>query len=148
MLKQKLSALDVFNRAYNEITKTIPYDRSWSDGHGYHGPFLTTPDFYFVHVGDVFRSVTPGGRRLILIRTRHGMVMVSERYMPDDKRGQHVVVEACDAVHAVFNTYFEEGGLVEPVDGLNLKVVLGSDSVLKENIGYVIENINEYNLTV
>jgi len=146
MTESRVNALDVFDRAYKEITKTISYDRSWSDGHGYHVPFLKATDFYFVKVGDVLRSVTPGGRRLIMIRTRYGMVMVSERYMPDDKRGQHIVVEACDAVHAVFNDYFEEGGLIEPVNGVNLTVVLGTDDVIKENIGFVIENIVEYNL--
>ena len=148
MSERAHNPLDVFNRAFDQITKTIPYDRTWSDGHGYHTPFLTATDFYFVHVGDVFRSVTPGGRRLIMIKTVYGMVMVSERYMPGDKRGQHVVVEACSEIHTVFNTYFEEGGLTEPVSGINLSIVLGSDDVLKENIGFVIENISEYNFTI
>lgn len=143
-MNKSVSSLEVFDRAFNQITKAIKYDRTWSDGKGYHGPFLELRgDFHFLPMGDVMRSITPGGRRLIMIKTRYGMVMVSERYMPGDKRGQHIVVEAGQWIISFFDDYFEKDGLCEPVSGLNLLAVLGHENVETQNIGFLIENFRE-----
>lgn len=131
------SALAVFNRAWAQITMKIEYRREWSDGQGYHGPIIHHRDFQTLPVGAVLRSCSPGDRRLIIIKTQHGPMVVFERYMPDDKRGQHFAANAPEAIHALFNENFEEGGLIEPISAANLTAILGQSDVHTENLGVI-----------
>lgn len=69
-----------FTRAFEGCQKEIPFDSKWSNGsgdfdyavYGEHAPRLTN--------GEMVRSKTSGGRRVLLVGTRLGNLVVYDRF--------------------------------------------------------------------
>lgn len=85
---------DVFSRAFNSCTKEIPFKKDWSNGTGYfdfavygeHAPKLAN--------GELVRSISPGGRRLLIVGTRLGNLVVFDRFAEQaaGQKGDHNAV--------------------------------------------------------
>lgn len=142
MIMNNNKVLALFNRAYNQIAHDVEYDRKWSDGKGYHTPFSEHQNQFDQHeAGSVFRVLTPGDRRMIIVKTPYGAMLIYERYIPNDKRGQFLVVAAPPLLEDVYKRHFSAGGFKEPLDLQAASILLGETDVTAENIGFKLVEI-------
>jgi hypothetical protein len=87
--ERKGSALDFFEAYLKDperVQHTLPFDPEWAGGTGYFEA-LIREELPSVKVGEVATSTDNYGRRLLIVKTRFGNVIVFERHSPD-KDGQ------------------------------------------------------------
>lgn len=137
-LDPEKGARDRFEHAWQTVKPCLHYQRSWSDGYGCHTTAVLQPEIRLLQPGEIRRSTTPGGRRMIIIGTLHGPVVVFERFMPKDKRGQIYICNTTKAVIELFNAHFEKDGLDGPLSAHTMLALLGEDP-LTENIGHTLD---------
>ncbi len=128
----------VFTQAYDKCNKFIEFDPKWTNGsgkfdfavYGEHAPKLAN--------GDAVKSVTSGGRRILVIGTRLGNLAVYDRFkdqQPDQK----------DAEKAVFSydctKLLETGGWFSRtyLDEYEMFLAVGDDG--DGNIGWRVEQL-------
>lgn len=70
----------VFTAVYDECTVELPFQKEWSNGKGYFSPAVESQCKPVLANGEVVKSITPGGRRLIFIGTRLGNICVYDRF--------------------------------------------------------------------
>jgi len=68
-----------FELALENITAVVPFDPTWANGTGY---FDGAVDGLKLSIGEVVKSTCPTGRRLIIVGTVLGNVIVFERKAP------------------------------------------------------------------
>ena len=69
----------VFSAAFDRVTMEIPFKREWSNGTGLYDYAVYGEHAPSIPLGSILKSTTPGGRRLFLIGTRLGNVVIFER---------------------------------------------------------------------
>lgn len=81
-----------FEKAFNDIENVIPFDIKWANGTGYFNGAVTAD--LGLKPGEVGKSVAGGEdkRRMIIIGTCAGNVVLFERYTPNEKAGENLVV--------------------------------------------------------
>lgn len=81
-----------FEKAFNDIENVIPFDIKWANGTGYFNGAVTAD--LGLKPGEVAKSVAtaPDNRRIIIIGTCAGNVVLFERYTPNEKAGENLVV--------------------------------------------------------
>lgn len=128
-----------FTDVFNTLEREIPFDRAWSNGTGYFD-HACSPDLApSLKYGEMAKSQTPTGRRLIFIGTRLGPVVVFDRF--DGQAGKE------GDVVFVFNStnLFNEGGWVEQgaLGEGDMNLLLGSYG-LEYSIGFRIEQVFQF----
>ena len=76
----------LFNRVFNSIEDVIEFDPTWGNGTGYFNYATTVP----VEVGALKASRDTYGRRIILIGTRYGTVVIFDRFKGQTEGGIYV----------------------------------------------------------
>ena len=120
-----------FTAAFDSITTEIPFNKDWSNGTGYFDNAVVGSAAPELAPGQLVKSKTPGGRKIILVGTRIGNVVVFERY-DDDK--SVIVANYGSAIAQLGN--IKSGAL----DIDSVCNIVGEYSV-KQNIGFTIEQL-------
>lgn len=106
-----------FNQVYNSTSVlSIPYNSNWSNGTGYYDGATK----YILAPGKIVKSVSPVGnnRKMLLVGTRFGTVVVFERYT--------------DGANGIFVNNWPEGSKANLVQKLvNATSALSSDTIEK-----------------
>lgn len=74
------ATVHAFMKVHNNVRKEVAYDPSWANGTGYFDGAIAVP----LKKGEVARSLSDDGRRIILIGTENGTAVFFERYTPGD----------------------------------------------------------------
>ena len=120
-----------FTERYNEISKEIPFDPKWANGTGYYDYAVKMVK---LEPGEMAKSFDTGtARRIILIGTRFGTVVVFDRYSNQGEGGIYVTNEPSNFVIKQFVPS-------SAVGEHSMYVLLGSWNI-KTNIGYTIEKM-------
>lgn len=125
------TAASRFNAAFAQITKEIPFNKDWSNGTGYFDNAVSGPAAPQLTIAEIVKSAAPAGRKIIIVGTRLGNVVVFERY-DDDK--SVIVANYGSAIGQLHN--IKSGAL----DIDSVCNIVGEFSI-KENIGTMIEQI-------
>lgn len=136
-------ANQVFTQAFNHADP-VPFNKDWSNGsgmfdfavYGEHAPKLGH--------GQIVASVTPGGRRIVIVGTRLGNIAVFDRYN-EQQSGQ---AKSSDAVFARnTTTAIEQGGWFSAsiMDAYEMEIALGDPTEAepdkKWNLGERLEQL-------
>ncbi len=121
----------VFTEAFNSVKKVVPFDTKWMNGTGY---FDGVVHMVKLAVGEMAKSTDEVGRRLIMVGTRFGTVVVFDRYNEQNNDGIWVTNKPSSAV------------LRELMSGTNVGLnemvtIVGGNGNLRDNIGYTIERM-------
>ncbi len=121
----------IFTDAYNSIFSVIPYDKAWSNTTGY---FDYLVDLVKLAPGKIAKSMDPNMRRMILIGTRFGTIVVFDRYSGQIENG----VWVCNRPHSKVIDSLTSGTSIGQGEMVTL---LGSWGNLNNNIGSTIEKM-------
>lgn len=112
----------VFDKAYEAIKKELEFRKEWSNGTGLYDYAVYGSEAPIVSPGMIVKSITPGGRKLIIVGTRLGNVVVFERTVV---HGQETRVRYCYQA----TTNFNHGGWFFDMylDNYDLEVALGTE---------------------
>lgn len=82
----------VFVNAWNRITREVEFSRDWHNGTGYFDG-VTKADLG-LEPGQIAKSQADGEdlRRMIIIGSRFGNIVIFERYTPEDDDNENIVV--------------------------------------------------------
>lgn len=69
-----------FTAAWDRTTRSIPYNPAWSNGGGQYDYAIYGEHAAKIPVGEMVRSSTNGGRRMLLIGTRLGNMIIYDRF--------------------------------------------------------------------
>lgn len=134
-------ANDVFTSAFEQCGKEIQFNKSWSNGtglfdfavYGEHAPKLGN--------GEIVKSKTPGGRRILIIGTRLGNFAVYDRFK-NQGRGEpdySIAVFTYNNTSAIkLGAWFSQDYLRE----YEMELAVGSDYTREGNIGWRIEQLH------
>lgn len=131
----------VFTAAFNGCTKELPFDRAWSNGTGYFDHAVKGEHAPKLGIGEIVKSVSPGGRRVMMVGTRLGNIVVFDRFAKQGE-GQpdaHKAVFVRNAPKAV-----ERGGWYadKALDDYEVALTFG-DEEDPTNLGQCIEALWE-----
>lgn len=70
-----------FTKVFNETKQSIEFSKDWSDGKGRFGPATIGPRASIIRIGDIVKSISPGGRRILFVGTRLGNLVVYDRFV-------------------------------------------------------------------
>lgn len=84
-------ASNVFDRKYSLVATKIEYSRDWENGTGYFDPAVK---LVRLSPGKVATSISPmpNSRRIVFVGTRHGTVVVFERFTPVNGISEGIIV--------------------------------------------------------
>lgn len=82
----------LFAVVFNKVQITLPYKKSWSNGTGYQDHAVTDPELMNLRPHEFAKSTTPSGRRLIIQNTPCGVLVVFDRFIPEDDKGEGILV--------------------------------------------------------
>ena len=127
----------IFQRTFNTAeVKEIPFNEGWCNGTGYFDKAVKGQEAPVLTIGEMVRSRDGFGRRLIIIGTRFGNVVVFDRFTDQIDNGVWVVNHpSCEMIKMMV-----DNGAVGERDMITL---LGSWGNLKNNIGFEIEKISK-----
>lgn len=121
----------IFTEAYNTIKQTIRYNSDWMDNEGYFPGAITAVK---LDIGRLAKSVDDVGRRIILIGTRFGTVVVFDRYTEQVEDG--VWVSSRPNSRVIYEL-MSKG----PIGISEMITIMGSWGNIGDNIGNVIEHM-------
>lgn len=121
----------IFSQVFEKIENVIEYSRSWENKTGY---LDNAASIVNLKPAEMAKSVDHNGRRIILIGTRFGTVVVFDRFIGQTNGGVYVT-------NAPRNYIFRALMSGTAVGEQEMALLLGSWGIIKENIGYVIEQI-------
>lgn len=130
-----MSSASIFSKAFETIENEIPFNEKWENGTGYLDHVTKGQYAPFLAPGTMVKSMTPNGRRIIIIGTRFGNVAVFDRYIKQTTERGVFVTNA--PRKSVFN-YLLSGSNVGEHE---MVTIIGSWNNLQENIGFKIEAI-------
>lgn len=127
---------EIFSSAFGKITDEIEYNRNWSNGAGFHDYAVYGENAIVLHSGQVVKSISPGGRRLIFIGSLLGSIVVFDRYGDQINTDEQAFFHNCTSA-------FDDGRWVShgPLYEEDLNILLGDDGDIKHNIGWRIDQI-------
>lgn len=130
---------DYFNALFADNTRVsqgLPYNADWENGTGYMDGLEDDP-LPTMQFGEVARTTTPKGRRILVVKTRLGNVTVFERYVPqaNGKLTGPIVINCATPLH--------RGGLVgnEGSQSVDQLVHIFDDGTWPNNVGKRLESI-------
>lgn len=128
-------AHDIFTDAYERITTSLPFDKEWSNGMSHFDKAIYGPNAPKLVYGEMKKSATPGGRRIIFVGTRLGTVAVYDRFTENDGTSRRSVFYI-DTTAAI-----DEGGWFSQryVNDYEMALAVGDGDDC--NIGWRIEQI-------
>lgn len=130
---------ELFTNAFDKITKTIPFNRAWSNQTGQFDFAVYGEHAPTVGNAQAVKAMTPSGRRIIIIGTRLGLLVVYDRYAQQQPGGDkaHKAVFARNTTSAV-----EHGGWFHnpTFDDIEMAVAVGDEH--EENLGRRIEQLH------
>lgn len=85
-----------FNKVFNKITAEIEYNDGWANGTGYLDFAVSGKNAPELYDGQIVKSVDIIGRKIIIIGTRLGNVIVFERYANKGEDAVYVVNRPAD----------------------------------------------------
>lgn len=118
----------IFDKAYEKANIELAFKGEWSNGTGMYDYVVYGAHAPVVPIGQMARSSTPGGRKLIIIGSRLGNIVVFERHVVAKKKVMNVTyaVQATSNVmqggwfsHLVLDDY-EMSLAVGEEDGYNI----------------------------
>lgn len=121
----------IFTERYNQVAVEIDFDPKWANGTGYYDYAVEAVDLKPGEMAKSFDAST--GRRIILIGTRFGCVVVFDRYSNQDKGGVYVTNEPNEFV---IKQFVPSGSIGEH----SMYVLLGSWGI-ETNLGKTIEKM-------
>lgn len=131
-----MSAHDLFLERFNQLTQELEFNPKWSNGAGFFDYAVHGEHAPVVPRGTAMKSTAPGGRRLIIIGTRLGNVVVFERTTATSgKTKPHVVYNAPSMI-------VNSGWIYEPnrpLDEFSVENLIGSDDHV--NVGRQLEDL-------
>lgn len=127
---------EIFNKVYdNPAIQTIPFNKDWSNGTGYFDNAVAGIHAPVIPAGEIVKSVTPGNRKILIVGTPIGNMVVFQRY----DNGQHDVY--------VYNTttVIEHSGWFEGtrMDERQMVIAIGEYGDGMDNIGRTIKRLGE-----
>ena len=130
MNKESNQAGRVFEQAFCGITNVITFDPTWANGTGYFDGAVKVP----MAIGAVAKSNDTAGRRIILIGTRFGTVVVFDRYSGQTDGGVYVHNHR---TNKLLKTTIGDSN----ISGSSMENILDWFDPAKRNIGHLIEEI-------
>lgn len=124
-----------FTKSFNAIEKELPFNKEWSNGTGYFDFIAYGNHAPILKFGSMAKSVTPSGRRIIILSTRLGNVAIFDRYDGNEKAESPVFV--ANTTTAVTNGKWFSTSRVNEDD---MYVLLGEFDN-SENLGWRIEQL-------
>lgn len=82
----------LFASVFEKVQVVVSYKKTWSNGTGYHDHAVTDPEMTSLGPTEFVKSTTPAGRRLIIQNTPHGVLVVFDRFIPQDDKGEGIFV--------------------------------------------------------
>lgn len=129
----------VFTAAFESCKKELPFQREWSNGTGYFDFAVTGDHAPKLGYGEIVKSTSPGGRRVLMIGTRLGNVVVFDRFAEQapGQKGAHKAVFVRNTTKAI-----EHGGwFAEPaLDDYEVTLVFGEEGYPR-NLSDTIEEL-------
>lgn len=128
----------IFSNTYDKISKVIEYNPSWENNSESSSfiSFNSSVDLITLVPGELAKSISSSGHRLIFIGTRFGTIVVFDKYKNQSDNGVYMS-----------NTpnYFTLTKLVPkgPISESDMIFLFGSWYNIKENIGWAIERMYE-----
>ena len=130
------TANTVFTYVYNNCRREIPYNPAWSNGTGYFDFAVYGDEAPQIKKGHMARSVTDGGRRILIIGTRLGNVVIFDRFSEQvGKENAVFVTNVTSSFHQ--GGWAPSSGALGPFD---IEILTGGEYP-NENIGWRIEQI-------
>lgn len=123
-----------FEQKFAAITEEVPFNPAWSDGQGGFEPLRHDTYFNSFQLGEQFKTIDPQGRRLIIIATILGPVIIYQRKAkPHSSLGYHA------------NDYFLMAGMLRfsPVKGPGQLAETEVESVLGSLDGSQFPNLGQ-----
>ena len=120
----------IFEQAYNSIKVNISFDSKWKNGTGYLNGAIKVP----LQPGELSKSVDDYNRRVILIGTRFGTVVIFDRYKNQVDDGVYVSNKPDNYTFKVLMSGSSIG------EG-EMSLLVGPWGALDENIGFTIEKL-------
>lgn len=126
---------EIFDRAYGGPCKEIPFIREWSNGagmfdhavYGEHAPKLAN--------GEMVKSITPGKRRILIVGTHLGNLVIFDRVTPGVK-GANLPAFAYNTTSAVMSGgWFSNAHL----NAYEMELAVGEETA--GNLGWRIDQI-------
>lgn len=110
------SSNEIFTTAFEDCKKEIPFVKEWSNSTGYFDYAVYGGNAPKLANGEMIKSCTPGGRRILIIGTRLGNLAVFDRFK-DQRPGEPgaekaVFVYNCTSAIKV-GAWFSQGSLGE-----------------------------------
>ena len=141
MLNSKQLLSMIFN--LSEI-KEIPYSKDWENGTGYFDGAVFGEDAPVIPAGELVKSVSTGGRKIVMVGTRFGNIVLFERYT--DEENNVVVTNQPQEIEKLFGCLVLNGNCsvssqgIAHLTGLNFDE--GSNYCYKNtNVGKLVENL-------
>lgn len=72
--------VQLFNEVFDKVTTEIEYDAAWENGTGYLNYAVHGGNAPKLPEGELAKATDPDGRKIIIIGTRLGNIVVFERY--------------------------------------------------------------------
>ena len=132
-MEQK-SAYQRFDEIINQVDNCIQFNPDWNNGTGYFDGAFKGEYVPVVEPGQLVKSIDPDGRRIIIVGTRLGNIVVFDRYA-NWEQNTVFVYQATKEVRAL--KYFDGFRLGES----DLLLLLGSWGNTEENFGNHIEEV-------
>lgn len=122
----------VFTEAFNKCTKEIPFVKEWSNGTGLFDYAVYGDRAPKLGNGELVKSVSPGGRRILFVGTRLGNLVVFDRFA-EQAPGQKAAGKAVFVRNTT--SVINEGGWFSEIalDDYEMELAVGSDD--KVNLG-------------
>lgn len=124
----------IFDSAWDRCTRTLEFDPRWSNGMGKYDYAVYGEHVPKIPHGTMMRSSTPCGRKLLLIGTRLGVVVVFEHNITDNNH--------TDPIYCYQSTsHLEEGRWFSNnvLDEYELEIAVGTETT--PHIGRIVETI-------
>jgi len=126
-----MSAGEIFKKCFDSIQNAVPFDHSWKNGTGY---FDHATNMIELPAGELAKSTDDFGRRIILVGTRFGTVVVFDRYKNQSDGGVYVS-NIPDKGKEVFDLVVSKTSISE----WEMRGILGNWDFSYENLGSKIE---------
>jgi hypothetical protein len=120
-------ALEIFGKTYDAIEEVIPFDKSWSGRTGFFDS-ATKNIGVRMELGQMAKSSTITGRRIIIIAVPIGYFLVYDRYNPSDKTKENYVTYSQPEEWNILPMFREDD-----LDDVEIELALGTETT--PNIG-------------
>ena len=73
--------VQLFNEVFSKVTTEVEYDAAWENGTGYLNYAVCGRSAPILSEGMIAKTVDPAGRKILIVGTRLGNVVLFERYV-------------------------------------------------------------------